>query len=260
MDALSERRPEGDTGTSTTSVGARASASEVDDWLGEVSDDDWGEPVGRRPVEPDVLRAWPEPEPLEERPGEQAPERRAAARPRGAPAVVRRRRIAAGLVAVLLLVVAVGIGMLVAGSGDEAVATSAADPVTTPAGQTGTGSSTATTTTAEQGASTAPATTTPAATTPSDATSTTPATPEASSFTLPESTKLRRGEDADPAVVAEVQRALSAAGYDPGPIDGTYGLQTQEAVAAFQQANDLAADGVVGPETAAALNEALAGG
>ena len=36
--------------------------------------------------------------------------------------------------------------------------------------------------------------------------------------------------------------------------------QTEAAVVAFQQANGLAVDGRVGPETAAALNSALAGG
>jgi len=60
--------------------------------------------------------------------------------------------------------------------------------------------------------------------------------------------------------VRELQQALTAAGYDPGPADGTYGEQTEAAVVAFQQSNGLSVDGRVGPETAAALNSALATG
>jgi peptidoglycan hydrolase-like protein with peptidoglycan-binding domain len=61
-------------------------------------------------------------------------------------------------------------------------------------------------------------------------------------------------------VISELQEALSSAGYDPGPVDGTFGPRTEAAVVAFQQANGLSADGVVGPETASALNSALVGG
>lgn len=155
-----------------------------------------------------------------------------------------------------LLAAGVGTALLVTRGGDEAPATSASEPVTTPTGPAETGESTTPTTTPTD-TSTAPSTTTPSDTSP---TPTTPATPEASSFTLPEGTKLRFGEEADPAVVTELQRALKSAGYDPGPIDGTYGQKTVAAVVALQQASGLSADGVVGVDTAAALNEALAAG
>jgi peptidoglycan hydrolase-like protein with peptidoglycan-binding domain len=49
-----------------------------------------------------------------------------------------------------------------------------------------------------------------------------------------------------------------ALGYDPGKIDGDYGTSTTNAVIAFQKASGLTADGVVGPQTRAALRTALA--
>ena len=61
-------------------------------------------------------------------------------------------------------------------------------------------------------------------------------------------------------MIKELQPALSTAGYDPGTADGTFGQRTEAAVIAFQQANGLSADGLVGPETASALNSAVAGG
>ena len=64
----------------------------------------------------------------------------------------------------------------------------------------------------------------------------------------------------DPEVVTALQQALVSAGYDPGEADGTFGPQTEAAVVAFQQDNGLSPDGIVGPETASALNAAVAGG
>ncbi|HET7568469.1 MAG TPA: peptidoglycan-binding protein [Gaiellaceae bacterium] len=58
--------------------------------------------------------------------------------------------------------------------------------------------------------------------------------------------------------VTLLQQALAALGYSPGTADGTYGSGTKQAVSAFQQAQGLAADGVVGPQTLAALQQALA--
>jgi hypothetical protein len=41
------------------------------------------------------------------------------------------------------------------------------------------------------------------------------------------------------ATITDIQKALKAKGYNPGPIDGIYGSQTQGAVQAFQKANQL---------------------
>lgn len=53
--------------------------------------------------------------------------------------------------------------------------------------------------------------------------------------------------------VEDLQRKLAAAGFDPGPIDGAFGPKTMAAVRAFQQAKGCQVDGIVGPETRAAL-------
>jgi murein L,D-transpeptidase YcbB/YkuD len=60
------------------------------------------------------------------------------------------------------------------------------------------------------------------------------------------------------AQVKVLQAALAALGYDPGKVDGDYGTTTTNAVVAFQKASGLTADGVVGPQTRAALRTALA--
>ncbi|HZV03397.1 MAG TPA: peptidoglycan-binding protein [Planctomycetota bacterium] len=53
--------------------------------------------------------------------------------------------------------------------------------------------------------------------------------------------------------VSLCQQLLTNKGYDPGGIDGDFGPNTRAAVIAFQAANGLATDGVVGPMTWAAL-------
>lgn len=55
--------------------------------------------------------------------------------------------------------------------------------------------------------------------------------------------------------VRQVQRALTAAGYYKGPVDGKEGPQTKKAVKDFQQAQGLKADGVVGARTSEALSK-----
>lgn len=51
----------------------------------------------------------------------------------------------------------------------------------------------------------------------------------------------------------QIQRALASRGYDPGPLDGVRGRKTIAAINAFQRANGLAVDGLVGDRTAASL-------
>jgi len=55
--------------------------------------------------------------------------------------------------------------------------------------------------------------------------------------------------------VADVQLKLNRLGYYDGPIDGTYGTQTRDAVLAFQRDFGLTQDGVVGKDTNDALQQ-----
>jgi peptidoglycan hydrolase-like protein with peptidoglycan-binding domain len=59
----------------------------------------------------------------------------------------------------------------------------------------------------------------------------------------------------DPAV-RDLQEALNALGYNPGPIDGVFGATTEAAVKAFQQARGITADGIVGKVTWINIDEA----
>jgi peptidoglycan hydrolase-like protein with peptidoglycan-binding domain len=58
------------------------------------------------------------------------------------------------------------------------------------------------------------------------------------------------------AQVSELQRRLAELGYFDGAITGFFGAQTKAAVINFQQANGIAADGIVGRGTAEALRQA----
>lgn len=58
---------------------------------------------------------------------------------------------------------------------------------------------------------------------------------------------VRRGSSGP--AVQRLQETLASLGFDPGGIDGTFGPGTEQAVRAFQTAQGLAADGVVGPNT-----------
>ena len=236
---VNETRPRRSSGRE---VGSERPDDPRDDWLGDVSDDDWSagppEPMPRpRPSVPEDGLAG---EPVSSRPA------RASGADRTA---VARRRLIAGA----LLVGLVGLAGVVAAvllRGDESPTTPVTQAVASP-------TTTETTPSTQTTPSTSTEPTTPTTSTP---TTTQPETGEATGFTLPEGTKLQRDAEGDPALIRELQQALTAAGYEPGPADGTYGEQTEAAVVAFQQANGLSVDGRVGPETAAALNSALATG
>ena len=58
----------------------------------------------------------------------------------------------------------------------------------------------------------------------------------------------------------QVQQALRNAGLYKGPVDGKAGRQTMEAIKAFQKANGLNPDGVVGGKTSDKLRRYLKGG
>ncbi len=53
--------------------------------------------------------------------------------------------------------------------------------------------------------------------------------------------------------ISTIQQALAAKGFSPGNIDGQWGRRTEGAVRAFQAANGLVVDGIVGPKTAEKL-------
>jgi hypothetical protein len=97
-----------------------------------------------------------------------------------------------------------------------------------------------------------PATITPPAPTPPPATTAPP-----TDIDLPPDGTYRRGDEGDS--VLAIQQALAALGFYEGEVDGKFGAQTEEAVIAFQDSQDLTADGVVGPATLAALSQEIAG-
>ncbi len=53
--------------------------------------------------------------------------------------------------------------------------------------------------------------------------------------------------------VRELQNLLNGKGFPVGAVDGVFGAKTKKAVMAFQRAQGLDPDGVVGPKTWAAL-------
>ena len=62
---------------------------------------------------------------------------------------------------------------------------------------------------------------------------------------------LMRGPD-----VLDVQNRLASSGFAPGPVDAAYGPATAAAVKEMQAVRGLTVDGIVGPETRAALEAA----
>jgi peptidoglycan hydrolase-like protein with peptidoglycan-binding domain len=62
---------------------------------------------------------------------------------------------------------------------------------------------------------------------------------------------LERGDRGE--AVAELQRKLTALGFDCGAADGVFGEKTEAALIAFQKAAKIGVDGIYGPQTAKAL-------
>ncbi len=227
----------------------------ADDWFGDISDQDWSEDAAElaeqqraTPVrqEQSTSASHTERDGLTVSPAQAY----AVATTGTRRAAVQRRRVLAALVLLLLIGLVVAAAVLLLRDG--------AEPTVTPAPE-----------------SPIVSTPTPTETDP-PATPSTPTPPPSAApsenvptFTLPEGMKLQRGESdgesdltvsTDPELIAELQRALTRAGYDPGSPDGAFGQNTEAAVVAFQQANGLSPDGVVGPETADALSRAVARG
>jgi hypothetical protein len=236
-----ETRPRSHRRSPGSTVEGRPNGQPLDDWLGDISDDDWSEhrttPDERRLASP-ADQELTSPERVVSRERAADPADRPATAAEAHRRVIERRRLIAGLVAVVVLALAVVIAVLVLrGGGQAPLARVPASTSTIPA----------------------PGEARPPAANTAPSTSATPSTDGASAYALPEGMKLLRGEG-DPALVEELQQALSKAGYDPGPADGTFGPLTEAAVVAFKEANGLSVDGRVGPETASALNSAVAGG
>jgi peptidoglycan hydrolase-like protein with peptidoglycan-binding domain len=102
-----------------------------------------------------------------------------------------------------------------------------------------------------------PATTPSTTTSPSTTTTPTTTAPATSPVPAPTAT-LAPG--ASGTQVSVLQRALRSLGFYTGPIDGSYGPKTQQAVSAFQRSAGLTADGVFGPATLKKLTTALHSG
>lgn len=159
-----------------------------------------------------------------------------------------KRAVVAAVAALIVVIVVVVV--LAARGGDEAAPVEAAPAEVTapaageeaavlPADETGTGDAAAgdaTEATGDAGTGTA--------------------TGGATSSGVSEEVTLRLGDQGEN--VRELQLALNDLGYNAGEADGVFGQSTQNAVIAFQTDAGLSADGVVGPQTAAAINNALA--
>src|SRR5689334_13839244 len=60
---------------------------------------------------------------------------------------------------------------------------------------------------------------------------------------ITESNGLKRGDKG--AQVADMQKMLKAAGFDPGPLDGKFGPRTEAALKAYQNATGAKVDGTL---------------
>jgi hypothetical protein len=194
-----------------------------DDWLADEGGIDWS--TDPRPYEDDP--EWPQ-QAERERPAGLV---RAPAVHDGSAseAVLRRRRLLAiGAVAVAI-VIAIIVAVVAANGGSGGSAeTTVATPVTPQ---------------------------TPVETPTDGATTTTSASSTAAEVTVPESGHLSAGDSGS--AVETLQQALKQLGLYDGAVDGDFGQGTEDAVVAFQNAHNLTPDGIVGQETADAINQAL---
>ncbi len=160
--------------------------------------------------------------------------------------VVRRRRLAAAGVVALLALAGVAIAVVTSGGSDKGGAPVATTNPTLPE-VTPPASTTTPTTVPETSAPTTPETSAP--TTPSTSVPT---------VELPTAGMLKAGDFGD--LVLNLQKALAAVVLSFGTPDGKFGPATRDAVIAFQKAQGLEPDGIVGAGTVEKLNAAVASG
>lgn len=82
---------------------------------------------------------------------------------------------------------------------------------------------------------------------------TTASTPTVRNAVTPPTSTLKPGDTGSQ--VTNLQQTLTALGYLTGAADGNYGPATQSAVARFQRASGLTADGIFGSQTLSALKQ-----
>ena len=139
----------------------------------------------------------------------------------------RRPLLIGAAAAIVLILLAIGIARLVSGGDDD-----------------------------EGGTTTQTVTTVAQQTEPATTAAETETTPSVTATTVPVDVTLKSGDSGNE--VKQLQEALTALGYDVGEPDGAFGPSTEEAVKQFQADSGLPADGVAGPQTLQAINDALA--
>src|SRR5574338_622184 len=136
IDGVHETRPRGQRGSSASALGVRPYDEDLDDWLGEISDEDWSEGAAERverrratPAYADLPGA--DPDALAGPAVERSPSRRAdPAETRRQ--VVERRRLVAGLTAVVVVGIALVAAVVLLRGGGDTPATSVTEPTATP--------------------------------------------------------------------------------------------------------------------------------
>jgi hypothetical protein len=214
----------------TRSTGGGPDASDPrDDWLGssQGGDLDWfpddKAPLAGGPARPGAPAGAP-----------------AAGADDHAHAIRRRREIAAVAIVGAVLVVVI-LAFVAFGGGSGSKTPPATTPTTTPTTTPSQTTTQHTGTTGNKGTTT---------------TTTTSSTPTSLRLNLPAGEVLQLGSTGSDVVT--LQKALILLGATSLTADGNFGPSTESAVKAFQTAHGIKADGVVGSQTAAAINTALA--